>query len=143
MSTSMVNTPSTHHRKHVIKAHAYKHARTSSTQPRQAHQAHDLADSTSNITFPTDLLSVITYQDICILWNENIRNIMQKGQNIHFTPGWTFSVYSTRWKVQKNTHLGVNFTSPPCNMLLRTFWNSNLLKVNSEQAIDKCAQHIQ
>ena len=33
MSTSMVRTPSTHHRKHVSKAQAYKHA---STQTRQA-----------------------------------------------------------------------------------------------------------
>ena len=71
MSTSMVRTPSTHHRKHVSKARAYKHASTqtrqagkhvstpstqahnhahqarehASTQTRKARQARDLADS--------------------------------------------------------------------------------------------------
>ena len=26
--------------------------------------------------------------------------MMQKGQNIHFTPGWKFSIFSPRWKVR-------------------------------------------
>ena len=49
----MVNTPSTHYRKHVSKARAYKHAKHVRTHARkhakhvstQARQARDLADS--------------------------------------------------------------------------------------------------
>ena len=46
MSTSMVRTPSTHHRKHVSKAQAYKHASTPSTQAhKHAHQAREHAST--------------------------------------------------------------------------------------------------
>ena len=57
-----------------------------------------------------------------------MQNIMQKDQNIHFTPGWKNSVFSPRGKVrvsQKKIHPGlkfhakVNFTSPMCNITLR------------------------
>ena len=49
-------------------------------------------------------------------------NIMQKGQNINFTQGWKFPVFSSRRKVrvsQKKIHPGVNFTSPTCNGSLK------------------------
>ena len=39
---------------------------------------------------------------------------MQKGQNIHFTPGWKFPVFSPRWKVRvskKKFTPGWNFTT--------------------------------
>ena len=47
---------------------------------------------------------------------------MQKGQNIHFTPG--VEIFSFQLKVKgtcisKKIHPGVNFTSLTCNMPLR------------------------
>ena len=38
-----------------------------------------------------------------------------KGENIHFSPGWKFSVFSRGERYEKST-AGVNFTSPTCNM---------------------------
>ena len=77
----MVNTPSTHHRKHVSKARAYKHAKHVSTQARQAREhvstpstrARDLADLVGKENdFPLNHLTFVASFSSRLIFNQEL-----------------------------------------------------------------------